>query len=72
MQQLLRTIIYFFDILIFSFYFNRNTFLTEFFTDDITTNIANNSLLAVDLGQLTIRSDAGDKTFAELLSELNK
>jgi hypothetical protein len=72
MQQLLRTIIYFFDILIVSFYSNRNTFLTEFFTDDITTNIANNSLLAVDLGQLTIRSDAGDKTFAELLSELNK
>jgi hypothetical protein len=38
----------------------------------MTTNIANNSLLAVDLGQLTIRSDAGDKTFEELLSELHE
>lgn len=48
---------------------NRNTFLTELFTDDITTNIANNSLLAVDLGELTIRSDNSDVTFEHLLSK---
>ena len=35
---------------------------------DMATNIANNSLLAVDLGQLTIRSDTSEKTFEQLLS----
>jgi len=46
--------------------------MTDLFTDDITTNIANNSLLAVDLGQLTIRSDASDKTFEQLISEFTE
>ncbi|CAF0798279.1 unnamed protein product [Rotaria sordida] len=49
-----------------------NTFLTEIFHDDITTNIADNSLLAVDLGQLTIRSDVREKTFEQLLDELDQ
>ncbi|CAF2717582.1 unnamed protein product [Rotaria sp. Silwood2] len=49
-----------------------NTFLTEIFQDDMTTNIANNSLLAVDLGQLTIRSDVSEKTFEQLFNELDQ
>jgi len=47
----------------------RNTFLTELFPDDITTNLANNALLAVDLGDLTIRSDISDRTFERLLGK---
>ncbi|CAF1273333.1 unnamed protein product [Adineta steineri] len=50
----------------------KNTFVTDLFTDDISTDIGNNCILAVDLGQLTIRSDTGDKTFEELLNELDK
>jgi hypothetical protein len=58
--------------IIFSSSSYRNTFITELFTDDMATNIANNSLLAVDLGELTIRSDVGEKTFEQLLSKLIK
>jgi hypothetical protein len=58
-------------LMIFSFYFNRNTFITELFTDDITTNMAHNSLLAVDLGELTIRSDVNETTFEQLLSKFS-
>ena len=50
---------------------NRSTFITELFPDDIPTNLADNALLAVDLGQLTIRSEGGDRTFQELLSEFS-
>ncbi|UJR26039.1 hypothetical protein I4U23_007385 [Adineta vaga] len=50
----------------------KNTFVTDLFADDITKDIGNNCLLAVDLGQLTIRSDTGDKTFAQLINELDK
>lgn len=56
-------------LIIFSFSFNRNTFLTELFPDDTAENITTNSLLAVDLGQLTIRSDNSDITFEQLLSK---
>lgn len=41
--------------------------MTEVFPEDVPANIANNSLLAVDLGQLTIRSDNIDITFEQLL-----
>ena len=43
--------------------------MTEVFPDDVAENIANNSLLAVDLGQLTIRSDNSDITFEHLISK---
>ncbi|CAF3283751.1 unnamed protein product [Rotaria socialis] len=48
-----------------------NTFMTEIYNNDMATNVGNNSLLAVDLGQLTIRSDISDKTFEQLLNELD-
>lgn len=48
---------------------DRSTFITELFPDDGPASLANNPLLAVDLGQLTIRSDGGDRTFQELLSK---
>ena len=48
--------------------FHRNTFVTDLFADDIAKDIGNNALLAVDLGQLTIRSDTGEKTFEQLIS----
>jgi hypothetical protein len=43
--------------------------MTEVFPDDVAENLANNSLLAVDLGQLTIRSDNSEITFEQLLSK---
>ncbi|CAF4369259.1 unnamed protein product [Rotaria magnacalcarata] len=48
-----------------------NAFMTEIYNDDMATNIENNALLAVDLGQLTIHSDISDKTFEQLLNELD-
>ncbi|CAF0776839.1 unnamed protein product [Adineta ricciae] len=50
----------------------KNTFVTDLFADDIAKDIGNNALLAVDLGQLTIRSDTGEKTFEQLINELDK
>jgi hypothetical protein len=72
MQLLLRNINIFKILIVFSLYLNRNAFVTELFTDDITTNLANNSLLAVDLTDLTIRTDISDKTFEQLLSKFIK
>ena len=50
-------------------FLSRSTFLTESFPDEITTHILNHSLLDVDLGQLTIRSDPGDRAYEEVLSK---
>ncbi len=72
MQLLLRNINIFKILIVFSLYLNRNAFVTELFTDDITTNLANSSLLAVDLADLTIRTDISDKTFEQLLSKFIK
>ena len=43
--------------------------MTEVFPDDVAQNITDNSLLAVDLGQLTIRSDNSEITFEQLISK---